>query len=497
VRTRKSVLLVTVDCLRADHVGFMGYERPTTPFLDSLATEICIVPTAIVAGVPTYFSLPAILASRSPLSLGRDVLGLAPGEPTLASALQSAGYATGCFTAANPYISPRFGYEQGFDKFRDFLENDVAASAGEEANSNTSSLASRINRAMRKTRPAMGPLRRIYDDLYFEYCQRVTPVAPSLESLRRFPSADVIVDHAIDWIASLRDAPFFLWLHFMDPHSPYYPKHAALSSLGRVAVTPKRTRYINSYWNRSDIDARRLRKYRGEIIDFYNAGVRWVDEQLKRLIGFLEPSNRWQDCIFVLTADHGEEFLDHGQRYHAPSHLPEELIRVPLLLRFPTSELPQQGSSPFNLIHLPPTLLELVGVEAPVEFQGRSQLKRLFSGQDFDGPAISECIAGCTNPLRLESRSASRILSIRESRYKLVLDFSSATEKLYDLQSDPGEQSPLPKTVETGVRRRLLEVSRQHLRQLIEHRDPRARVRARLRELQLEWPRSSESVREV
>ncbi len=118
---RKSILLVTVDCLRADHVGFMGYPRPTTPFLDSLAAESFVVPNAIVAGAPTYYSLPAILASRYPLALGRDVLGIAPDEPTLASVLKDAGYATAAFAAGNPYISSRFGYEQGFETFRDYL----------------------------------------------------------------------------------------------------------------------------------------------------------------------------------------------------------------------------------------------------------------------------------------------------------------------------------------------------------------------------------------
>ena len=94
---QKSIVLVTVDCLRADHVGFMGYERPTTPFLDSLASESFVVPAAIVAGAPTYYSFPAILASRYPLALGRDVLGLGPDEPTLASTLKQAGYATASF----------------------------------------------------------------------------------------------------------------------------------------------------------------------------------------------------------------------------------------------------------------------------------------------------------------------------------------------------------------------------------------------------------------
>ena len=121
---QKSIVLITVDCLRADHVGFMGYKRPTSPFLDMLANESFVVPAAIVAGVPTYYSFPAILASRYPLALGRDVLGLGPEEPTLASVLKLAGYVTGAFSAANPYISPRFGYERGFDTFRDFLEGD-------------------------------------------------------------------------------------------------------------------------------------------------------------------------------------------------------------------------------------------------------------------------------------------------------------------------------------------------------------------------------------
>src|SRR5271154_2385186 len=123
---RKSIVLVTVDCLRADHCGFMGYQRPTTPFLDGLAAESFVFPAAIVAGVPTYYSFPAILASRYPLALGREVLGLAPEETNLASTLQGEGYATAFFGAANPYLSAPFGYDFGFGTFNDFLDGDFA-----------------------------------------------------------------------------------------------------------------------------------------------------------------------------------------------------------------------------------------------------------------------------------------------------------------------------------------------------------------------------------
>src|SRR5437660_7859778 len=81
--SRKSVVLVTVDCLRADHVGFMGYDRPTTPFLDLLAAESFVVPAAVVAGGPTCYSVLAILASRGGLALRRSGLGLGPGWPNL------------------------------------------------------------------------------------------------------------------------------------------------------------------------------------------------------------------------------------------------------------------------------------------------------------------------------------------------------------------------------------------------------------------------------
>jgi arylsulfatase A-like enzyme len=498
MRTKKSIVLVTVDCLRADHVGFMGYERPTSPFLDSLASESFVVPTAIVAGAPTYYSFPAILASRYPLALGRDVLGLGPDEPTLASVLRQAGYATASFGAANPYISSRFGYEHGFDTFRDFLGDEPAPLSDEKANAaNSNGWASRLNRKLQKNRPALGPLGMVYDELYFEYCQRVTPVPDSLDALRRFPSADVIVDHTCTWLSSIGDAPFFLWLHLMDPHSPYYPKDAALTLMGQGPVTTYRARYLNSWWNRSDLGLRRVAHHRDEIVGLYDAGIRWVDTQMARLTETLRGAKRWDDCIFAFTADHGEEFLDHGGRYHPPSRLMEELIRVPLLLRVPGSEKRDVGKSPFSMVHLAPTLLHAAQLPVPADFQGRSHWEQLRRGGSFDGVAISECVAGCTNPFRWENRMGPRVLSVRESRYKLVLHFDPPAENLYDLEADPGEQAPLASEVQKPVRRRLLEIAREHLRRSSEQRDSRTRVQTCLRELRLEWKKPGDKASPV
>ncbi len=497
----KSIVLVTVDCLRADHVSFMGYGRPTTPFLASLARESFVVPSAIVAGAPTYYSFPSILASRYPLALGRDVLGLAPGEASIPMALKKMGYATAAFSAGNPYIAERFGYHQGFDVFEDFLaasgERDMSdiddppkqEDSAKNYRSSSPRWASRMNRRLQSMR--MGPARVIYDELYFRYCQRVMPPARSLDEQRRFPAADILVDGAKAWLASIGESPFFLWLHLMDPHSPYYPKPEAIELMGDSPVTPSRARSLNSYWNRSDLGPSRLRRHRDEIVALYDAGVRWVDTQVARLVEALRVSRRWDNCVFALTADHGEEFLDHGGRYHPPSRLAEELIHVPLLLRVPGAERKELSRSPFSLLHLGPTLLDAAGVSPIAGCQGHSQWRALQDATDFDGPAVSECVAGATNPFHAENRMGARVLSIRETRFKLVLHFDPPSEQLFDLEQDPGEQAPLSPTAQKAVRRRLLECARDHLQRSVKQRDPGARVRARLHELQLERLRSS------
>ncbi len=497
MRASKSIVLITVDCLRADHVGFMGYERPTTPFLDSIAGESFVFPAAIVGGAPTYYSLPTILASRYPLAMGRDVLGLAPEEPNLASVLKEHGYATAAFSAANPYISARFGYEQGFDTFRDFLEEPAAHSQDVSAAIPSKGWASRLNRVLQRSRQALGPLGTAYDELYFQYCQRwATPPAKSLDALRRFPAADVIVDHACKWLASVGDAPFFLWLHLMDPHAPYYPTDQALALMGS-RVTPFRARYLNSYWNRGDLGAGRLARHRDEIVSLYDAGIRWVDVQMERLIGTLRTSKTWDNCIFTLTADHGEEFLDHGGRFHPPSRLMDELIRVPLLIRVPGAGKKEISNSPFSLMHLAPTLLDAAQIPSSASFQGRNCWEQVRTGTSLDSVAISECVAGCTNPFRPEGRLGPRVLSVRESRFKLMLHFDPAAEHLYDLEADPGEQAPLAPAFQKPVRRRLLEIVGEHLRQSASQRDQQVRMRVRLRELQLEWKKSADKASSV
>jgi len=480
----RSILLITVDCLRADHVGFLGYDQPTTPFLDALAKQSVVFPTAIVAGAPTYFSFPAIMAGRYPLSLGRDVIGLSPNEPTLGTVLNECGYATAAFVAGNPYLSRRFGYHAGFGVFRDFLEFQAKRVSG--PNPRSPRLRGRLNRELKALLRKLGPLGSVYNELYFQYCQRVaSPHVASVDGLRPFPSADRVVDSAAQWLTGVAK-PFFLWLHLMDPHAPYCPPAEALDWMDGEAYAPSRIRYLNSYWNRGDLRPRHLSRHTHEIVALYDASIRWVDAQIARLVGILRNLDLFGDCLLALTADHGEQFLEHGRRYHPPSSLPEEVVRVPLLLHVPGTAPRPSPDSPFSLLHLAPTLLGAAGVAIPPAFEGRNLWPQISQGSSWEDTVVTETIAGCTNPFRHEDRLGPRTLVVRDRRYKLILDFGCYRDRLFDLVADPGERRPLPEDIERPARRRLLEWARVHL-QKSKSQTAEARIGARLQEFRQVW----------
>jgi arylsulfatase A-like enzyme len=490
----RSVVLITVDCLRADHVGFLGYSRPVTPFLDTLAGEGVVFSNAIVAGTPTYYSFPGILASRYPLALGRDVLGIAPHEPTIATAMQAAGYTTAAFIAGNPYLSSRFGYDQGFDRFDDFRDatagrpgqSEGNPKAQREATNGWSKLNQHIQAGTRRTRLTAAA----YDEFYFWYGQwRSSRERPSLDSLRRYPPADVVINQASSWLTGLGSAPFFLWLHLMDPHHPYYPPEEALSALSKSPITTRRACFLNSFWNRWDVGVKRLARYREEMLTLYDGGVCWVDKQISRLVQALQQVRQWDKTVLAVTADHGEEFLEHRARYHSTTSLPEELIHVPLLMRVPGLPGPRKMPGTFSLIQLAPTLLESAGVAAPGDFQGRSCWADISAGNLQSQPAITECVEACNNPFRVDDRMRPRLLAVRDQQYKLVINFRENVDWLYDLNQDPGERSPVPSRLLKQERARLLQIARTHLEKTSHNRNPDLCLRARLREL-----RQSESL---
>jgi arylsulfatase A-like enzyme len=269
----------------------------------------------------------------------------------------------------------------------------------------------------------------------------------------------------------------------MDPHHPYYPPEEALTALG-TPMSSQRARFLNSFWVRENVSVRRLQRYRDPVISLYDAGIYWVDRQLARLVNELKQSGRWDQSLFALTADHGEEFLEHRQRYHSPVNLHEPLIRVPLLLHAPGPKDARFTNATFSLLHLAPTLLDAIGVKPAAGFQGQTYWSRISANDLPDEPAVVECVDGCNNPLYRKERVRHRLLAVRGRTLKLVVNFRDKTDSLYDLERDPGENSPLASNSFPTKRIRLLQIASNHIQSAHKKRDAELRFRAMMRDLQ-------------
>ena len=300
----------------------------------------------------------------------------------------------------------------------------------------------------------------------------------------------MIVDCAIAWLQQNSAGPFFLWLHLMDPHAPYYPKADALQEIGSE-LDSSAARHLNSLWAREGLSSRRLLKSRESVESLYDAGVRWADRQIGRLANRLVELNLWHQCALAVTADHGEEFLDHGGRFHPPVNLHEELIRVPLLVRLPGHPHGRDVKHPIGLIDLAPTMFDTLDIPAPASFRGRSCWRKLKNDEDWDWPVLTECAYGCTNPFRAETRLASRVLSVRKGDYKLVMNFATGSDHLFKLSSDPGEMSSLPLGAESDARKHLLECAKKHVAESLKSRDLDLRFATQARELRCKWTQAT------
>ncbi len=258
--------------------------------------------------------------------------------------------------------------------------------------------------------------------------------------------------------------------------------------MGAGQIRPERGRYLNEAWNRGDLGVDRLRKYREEIVCLHDAGIRWVDTQLARLVDGLRSLSLWENTLFVQTADHGEEFLDHGGRFHFPARAYQELLHVPLLMRVPGVQAKPLSDAPFSHVHVAPTVLDAMSIAPPPEFEGRSYWTGARQGGEWEW-AVSESI-GCAYPVTMKNRMKGRVLAVQDRRYKLILDFERKQEELFDLERDPRELHALPAESEASVRARLLGWALQHLNRPGRGLKKELVIRARLREVGLEWKHS-------
>ncbi|WP_436344038.1 sulfatase [Natronorubrum sp. FCH18a] len=351
--TQKNIILITVDSLRADHVGCYNSSKNTTPFLDNLAQTGIKYTKAYANGPRTSASFQSILASRYPLEFGTTT-ELTENHTPIAEQFKQEGYLTAGFHS-NPYLSTSYGYDRGFDEFDDSQDN--------------TSYTTKIGKELKKYVDEKGHL---YNTLrkskrYFE----------SITNTDHFPNSKSVNKNIERWISNDPSEPFFLWIHYMDVHSPYDPpdEHIMGDHIGVKKRSELNNKILSNPKDISDKDIEILK-------NLYDGEIRYVDKEIGNIYKKLENGGLLDNTAMIVTSDHGEEFKEDGDFLHAgpsarkASKLRDELLHVPLII-IPSSNDNQTTIDDrlVSLIDLPPTITDIANIATPDSWKGTSVLE--------------------------------------------------------------------------------------------------------------------------
>lgn len=404
---RPNVILISIDTLRADHVGCYGYPKDTTPNLDKFAKEgvrfqkvICPFPSTLpshmsiltslypeVHGVIAKDMLKLMIQEKdwkySPFGISlTDTVESAPSldlaYPTLAELLGESGFRTAGFVRSCVWMDAKYGFDRGFHLYSVTDEN-----------------AEQLNKKV------------------------------------------------FSWLAGQGSEPFFLFVHYYDVHSDWdklpYDSPAPYNQMFLPAGRSKfngcgegkcASQYLLELNNKGVLLPPEDRAY---IKGMYAGGVRYTDHHVGELLQELDRRGLKEDTIVAITSDHGEEFQEHGKLLHCQIY--DEVIAVPLLIRYPGTIRPHSRvSRTVESIDILPTILDLAGIERvkPGLFQG-SSLVPLLNGDE----SSANQQAYCTGPLRN---------ALVQGTWKLIYNPHNELAELYDLADDPGEQRNLVNT---------------------------------------------------
>jgi arylsulfatase A-like enzyme len=374
----RNVIIVLVDTLRADHMSLYGYHRETTPFIDHLEAGSVIFERARSQSSCTFPSVNSLMTSRYPGAFTKQEkgrLGIPEKYPAIAEILDSRGFHT-VAVSASPIVratpspyNPNGGFGRGFDTF-------------------------------------------------VEGCM-----------WRHGACLSAKVERQLD---TLRE-PFFLYLHYMEPHAPYkppdrYSKVFAGEYEGHDFIRDGNPNPIGKMiyadgpsYEIGDRDIEHL-------VDLYDDEIRYFDGVLRRLFRMLEARNQVENTLIVLTSDHGEEFLEHGHVKHCRG-LWDTVTHVPLMFLLPNGEQRKVIDAAVGNIDIVPTILDYLEIES--------------DGFGFKGSSLRSLIEGAASGRGYAFADAGRYRSVDDGRFHLILDVSENQFTLFDVRNDPLEQNDL------------------------------------------------------
>ena len=334
-----NVLLITVDTLRADHVGAYGYGRPT-PTLDTLAREGLQFDYAIATSswtLPSHATLMTGLLPHEHLAEMMTGGRLDERFRTLAEAFSESGYASAAFVANEYACAANLGFGQGFGHFNDLFWS-------------------------------------IADSLRWTKLGERVRMRLALTEALRWPqmgrkTAEEINLEAVHWLSGRPNRPFFAWLNYYDSHDPYYAPAKSSTRYGEKPVLGDPGSY--GVLGASDWDGVLSPEETRWQIDAYDTAIAHTDEKLGELFDALRAAGLYDETIIVVTSDHGEAFGDHGLYGHANS-LYRETLHVPLIIRYPRSiSAGSHVTTTVSLRDLAGTMVALAGIQPAQAFPGQ------------------------------------------------------------------------------------------------------------------------------
>jgi len=402
-RGKPNLIVVVVDTLRADAVE---WENPNGGFAQ-LARDGVVFDRAYSQASWTRPSVATILTAQYPTTHGtiHKMDFLSDRVQTVAEALRDEGYWTAAFTT-NINVAPIFNLNQGFAEF-EYIAPSFYFGASDSATKLS------IYKGLRTARE-----RFFADRIYYEHF---------------YQDALVVDEHVGKWLAGKPPEPFFLFVHYMDPHDPYFEMPYNGHGVARVM-------------NPSPAPARAA-----ELHSLYLQGVRYHDAALRNLIEELKTAGVYDTSVIAVTADHGEEFQEHGDWWHGTS-LYDEQVHVPLVIVRPDrAAAGSRRGDPVRSVDIAPTLFGAAGLAPARSFQGIDVL----AGR-VEEPIVAE-----------EDLEGNSIVSVRSGGWKLIEANRDNPRglppvELYHLDSDPGEKNNLAAAEAArvdelrGLRRRVL-----------------------------------------
>lgn len=415
-----NIILITLDTVRAHNLSVYGYHRKTTPNLEKLAAKGVVFEQALSTASWTLSSHASLFTGRYPFEMGVDWrVPLDNQYPTLAEYLRGRGYRTAGFISNTGYCSYESGLSRGFVHYEDYR-----ITLGEIAASSTL-------------------LKTIADNF------RLRRLIQNDQHLNRQP-ADVVNHKVLKWLSANKEKPFFMFINYYDAHEPYLPPPPYDKMYGPGRKHGKYSPLHHWNWDPSvghnNMNEENIR----EEIDAYDGALTYLDHELGIFFQKLEEMNLSENTLIVLTADHGEEFGEHGVFDHGNSlYLPS--LHVPLIITFP-GRIPMgvRISRPVSLKDIPATIVELVDSSAAPPFPGPSlaQLWRqpIDTATTTGTPLLAEVNHATGHPAWFPV-SKGNMKSVFYNNLCYIKNGDN-TEELYNFLEDPWEKHDLAQQAE-------------------------------------------------